>query len=106
MKNLTFSFLVAQLGLILFFWKKLPPEVPLFYSRPWGKEQLASPWFLFLLPGLTLFVFLVNFAFLTLVKIRLEKKNNNFLIKIIETANFTFSLFCLITLVKIILLIT
>jgi hypothetical protein len=59
MKNLTFSFLIAQLGLILFFWKKLPPEVPLFYSRPWGKEQLVNPRFLFLLPGLTLVIFLI-----------------------------------------------
>jgi hypothetical protein len=105
MKNLTFGFLVTQLGLILLFWKKLPPEVPLFYSRPWGKEQLASPWFLFLLPGLTLVIFLVNFAFLTLVKTRLDEKDRSLLTKIIETANFAFSLFCLITLTKIILLV-
>jgi len=106
MKNLTFGFWLTQLGLILFFWKKIPPEVPLFYSRPWGKEQLANPLFLFLLPGLTLVVFLVNFAFLTLVKTRLEKKDTSLFIKIIETTNFAFSLFCLITLVKIILLVT
>jgi len=106
MKNLTFIFLLAQLGLILFFWRKLPPEVPLFYSRPWGKEQLASPWLLFVLPVLTLVVSLLNFTFLTLVKKRLVEKNSNLLVNIIETANFSFSLFCLITLVKIILLVT
>jgi len=105
MKNLTFGFLVAQAGLILLFWRKLPPEVPLFYSRPWGKEQLANPWSLFLLPGLTLVVLLVNFAFLTLVKTRLDEKDKSILTKIIETTNFAFSLFCLITLTKIILLV-
>ena len=31
------------------FWMKLPPETPLFYSRPWGKDQLAKKeWFLIL----------------------------------------------------------
>ncbi|MBI4058256.1 hypothetical protein HY408_00645 [Candidatus Gottesmanbacteria bacterium] len=24
-------------------WKKLPPYVPLFYSLPWGEEQLSPP---------------------------------------------------------------
>jgi len=105
MKKATIAFLLVQISLILFFWSKLPPEVPLFYSRPWGKEQLVNPWFLFLLPGLTLVIFLFNFAFLTLVKTRLDEKDRNLLTKIIETANFAFSLFCLITLTKIILLV-
>ena len=33
---------------IAWFWKTLPPQVPLWYSKPWGDERLASPWFLFL----------------------------------------------------------
>jgi len=28
---------------LLFFWHKLPREVPFFYSLPWGEEQLTSP---------------------------------------------------------------
>lgn len=28
------------------FWHKLPPQVPLFYSRPWGNTQLAASLFL------------------------------------------------------------
>lgn len=28
--------------LLLVFWKKLPPELPWFYSLPWGEEQLIS----------------------------------------------------------------
>ena len=106
MKNLTFIFFLAQLGLILVFWRKLPPEVPLFYSRPWGKEQLANPWFLFLIPGLTLVIFLINFSFLRVFKKQFEEKNSDLLVKIIETTNFAFSLFCFITLIKIILLVT
>lgn len=29
---------------------KLPPQLPLFYSRPWGEDQLADIWMIFLLP--------------------------------------------------------
>ena len=28
--------------------KHLPPQIPLFYSRPWGEEQLAGTYFLWL----------------------------------------------------------
>lgn len=33
---------------LLWFWRFLPPSVPLWYSKPWGEERLASPWFLLL----------------------------------------------------------
>ena len=33
---------------IALFWKVLPPKVPLWYSKPWGEERLASPFFLIL----------------------------------------------------------
>lgn len=28
--------------LLLVFWKRLPPQVPWFYSLPWGEKQLIS----------------------------------------------------------------
>ena len=31
-------------GVIWVWGKNLPPQIPLFYSLPWGEEQLASPW--------------------------------------------------------------
>lgn len=51
---------LAQILLIIFSWSFLPNRLPLFYSRPWGEEQLGSPWHLFLLPVLGLIVFFVN----------------------------------------------
>ena len=33
-------------GMWLFFSKNLPPSVPLFYSLPWGEEQLTNTKFL------------------------------------------------------------
>jgi uncharacterized membrane protein len=40
----------------LFHFSKLPPQIPLFYSRPEGEEQLVDWWFIFLIP-LTIIVF-------------------------------------------------
>lgn len=53
--------ILAQVSLLLVSWGKLPPEVPLFYSRPWGGQILAAPVFLFLLPAIALFSLVFNF---------------------------------------------
>lgn len=50
--------------LILIFWvinySKLPPQLPLFYSLPWGETQLASlPQFL-ILSSLIILILLIN----------------------------------------------
>lgn len=63
---LNFSFLIFSLS-------KLPPEVPLFYSRPWGEEQLGQWWQLFFLPGSSLILFLINTSLA--VKIYSREKN-------------------------------
>lgn len=41
-------------------WKKLPPEIPLFYSLPRSPQQLASPVSIFILPFFSLLFFAVN----------------------------------------------
>jgi hypothetical protein len=33
---------------LLYFWKRLPPLLPLWYSKPWGNERLVSPLYLLL----------------------------------------------------------
>jgi len=106
MKNLTFIFLLGQVLLILFFLRRLPPEVPLFYSRPWGKEQLVTPLSLFILPLSSLIVFLVNLSFSSLINKYFSKKEEKLLSKILEISSVVFSIFCLITLIKIVLLVT
>jgi len=40
------------------FWWQLPPQIPLFYSLPYGSNQLASRTWVVLLPALSLFVWL------------------------------------------------
>jgi len=38
----------------------MPPQIPLFYSKPWGEEQLADFWMIFLLPVLANGFFFIN----------------------------------------------
>lgn len=40
--------------------KTLPPQIPLFYSRLWGENQLADFWFIFLLPVFLNLLFFIN----------------------------------------------
>lgn len=54
------------------FFSSLPPQVPLFYSRPWGEEQLTTPLWLVILPAGSFFVLLLN-NFLAIYFIRREK---------------------------------
>jgi len=54
--------------------KWLPPEVPLFYGKPQGSEQLASSWLL-VLPGLiSLLILFTNLAIVSLIKNDFSKK--------------------------------
>lgn len=52
--NLVHKFVLALfiISILLLLWRfpVLPPAVPLWFSRPWGGDQLASPYWLTLLP--------------------------------------------------------
>jgi len=53
-------FIVIMGGFFFIFHRQLPPQVPLFYSRPWGERQLVSPLTLLFLPSLSLAVLIIN----------------------------------------------
>lgn len=59
--RLSFLLLVFYFGLFLFTLKRLPPQVPLFYSLPWGEEQLVPTMALFFLPLGIFLIALLNF---------------------------------------------
>jgi len=48
--------------LIAFFFKlqSLPPQIPLFYSKPVGDSQVADWWFIFLIPLIMNFLYYIN----------------------------------------------
>lgn len=65
------SLILAGGAMLLIFWTKLPPQLPWFYSLPWGENQLIPKlWFGFGLMTLAL-ITIVNYA----IARKLDKKD-------------------------------
>ena len=94
-------FLLAALILtIVSVWRFLPPEIPLFYSRPWGKDQLVNYPGIVIFPIICLIVFFAN-----TVVAQLATKEETLVKKMLAVASLTFSFLILISLIQIIRLI-
>lgn len=79
--------------------ESLPPQVPLYYSLPWGAERLAPPEFLLILPTSTLAITVVN-GILALWWYFSEK----FVSRLLVLASCTVGLLGLYTFIRIVLL--
>lgn len=99
-----FNLLIIFVGLLVLIIKshQLPTLVPLFYSRPWGEEQLAPSSFLFLIPSFSLVIYIFNLFFSRL----LLNKGEKFLALLSQGFALLFSVLGTITLVKIVFLTT
>lgn len=86
--------------LLIFFFKRLPPLLPLFYSLPWGEEQLAGPTSLILLPFGSFVLGSFNFLFAAFVF-----KDQPLAAKILIWAIPVLILLCVITLIEILFLV-
>ena len=85
--------LLATLSIII-----LPPEIPLLYGLPEGKEQLVSSWAI-ITPNLAaLIIMFTNSIFAIYTK-------DEYIKKIIVIAGFTVSFFAIITVLKIFFLV-
>lgn len=98
----TLLLVLLQSGAILAAKNLLPEKVPLFYTRPWGEEQLAPNHFLFLLPAVSFLVLMLNM----LLQRLLFKRGEVALSWIILSSGLLFSILATFTLLKIIFLIT
>lgn len=58
--KLFFLLLIFTFVFLLFTFHSSPPQIPLFYSRPWGEEQLSTAAVLFVLPLGVLLVGFIN----------------------------------------------
>jgi len=48
-------------GVMALFWKRLPPQLPWFYSFPWGEKQLiGKAWFFLIFAGMEIVLFLAR----------------------------------------------
>lgn len=52
--------ILFQCAVLLVKFNDLPPQIPLYYSEPWGESQLSSVTSIFILPALSIAVLLVN----------------------------------------------
>ncbi|NMB57480.1 hypothetical protein GYA19_06130 [Candidatus Beckwithbacteria bacterium] len=100
------SLIKINFFLLLFVWilyfiafNFFPPEFPLFYSKPWGQEQLTNTKVLLILPIILTFVTVINTR---LASIFFKKEN---LLSLIFLANqLIFTLLTLIYFIQMILL--
>jgi hypothetical protein len=53
-------FILTQLAILFVKFNSLPPQIPLYYSLPWGDQQLVSVSSIFILPVLSVVILLVN----------------------------------------------
>lgn len=101
-KNLLFTgagVLLAGIIIIFVFWTKLPPQIPLYFSRPWGEEQLAKPIFVFLPLALSFVFLLLNLIFARLAA------GNDFLKKVLILGATATAVLATITIIRIIFLV-
>lgn len=56
-------FIASQIGLLAWKFIQLPPQVPLYYSLPWGQSQLANASYLFLLPTISIVILFIDNLF-------------------------------------------
>lgn len=93
--------ILVSLGITLWRWQLLPPAVPLWYTKPWGTDQLAHPYWLFLLPIGSILIYVINViasAYITA----------DYLVftQLLFLTSFLVSFLSLITLVQILFLVT
>lgn len=91
--------LSIEVLLTVIFWWRLPPEIPLFFSRPVGRAQLASSWLLVLLPA-----FSGLFLFGNLILARLLPRDSLTMTKIVAWMSTLTVLLILLAMVHILLL--
>jgi hypothetical protein len=93
--------IIFQLTLLIIKFNSLPAQVPLYYSLPWGEEQLAAAASLFLLPTFSIVVLLVNNLIATFFL-----KTTPLFSRLLTIFSLVFSLLSSIALTRIIILIS
>lgn len=60
MKKLLIGVNIIIIAITAWKFNSFPEEVPLYYSRPWGDEQIGEIWHIVLLPILMNFIYFAN----------------------------------------------
>lgn len=84
-----------------FLQSQLPPQVPVYYSRPWGEDQLADLWIISIIP-----IVMHLFIFGNMLTIRLFFKKNEFIIRTFSFANWLYLVLFPIIFIRILFLVS
>lgn len=98
---LNISLILIQVVIIIFNINNYPAKVPLYFSRPWGNDQLAPVLFLFIIPLLSILFLLLGI----LSEKFLLKKEGSFFKYFCLVSPLAFAFLGLITIWKITILI-
>lgn len=92
---------LLTIGISIWKFSTLPPNLPLFYSRPWGEDQLVDWWMIFLLP-----LIMNGFFFLNFFIYKKFFKENLFIRKILDYFNIFLIISLTLVFIKIIFLVS
>ncbi len=93
--------MVVYLIVIIWKWNQLPPQIPLFYSLPRSNDMLGTNKQILILPIFSFICYLINFIFSIFIY---EKER--LVAVFLHIAGTSFSLLLLISLIKIVFLVT
>lgn len=94
-------FIIIQITFLFWKFNLLPPQVPLYYSLPWGESQLAQASLLFIFPTISLILLLINHLFAISLS-----KTSLLLSRILLIISLIFSFLSLVAILHIVYLIT
>jgi hypothetical protein len=92
--------LLIALILIVVFYTKLPPVIPIFQQLPWGYDRLGTKETIFIPLGISLLLFVVNFLFSAMYYERLP-----LVARMLSTTAFLISFFACTITIRLLLLI-
>lgn len=102
---------LALITFILIILPRISPIIPLFYSRPWGEEQLASRLTIFLAPAVSIAFLIINHVLARYFApdwfsrdAKNRKENNLLVLRILSFSALTVSLLSCITILRIALI--
>jgi len=95
-------FIVSFQFFYLFYsYSKLPDQIPLYFSRPWGESWLAPSHMIFLLPSFSLIIILINSTIAMLIH-----RQWSLLARLLQAFSLVFSILSLVALFQVINLAT
>lgn len=85
---------LTQAGLFAYTYKSLPPQIPIFYSKTEGEEQLGDLWMIAILPILmNLIIFINTYVYRKYFKENIFVKHLFFVLNIFLITSFTIIFF-------------